>query len=236
MRVLHRLGMRVARAQADVGAQNPLAPGTSPEGVNTLATERLEAEAASEHERLTVARRLAPSISEVREVSPIVERHALVTYSKRRAIRSVLGSGALIVFRSVLADACGHPVACHLTPIRLQLGDRTPWSLQELERLRELLKRDRASNRWLESSLAVHSTFWTTRHARARVIVNHSESPTRDELQPGLFDLRAEHAWADEQERRQAAARERTWLTTASVRAASLTTDSPQIALVLFTR
>ena len=235
MRVLQRLGIRVARAQADVGAQNPLAPGTSSEGAAMLSSEHMETEAASEHERLTLARRLAPAMSPSREVAP-VERHALVTFSKRRAIRSALGSGTLVVFRSVLADASGHPVACHLTPIRLPFGGRTAWSLQEFEKLRELLKGDRASDRWRESSLAVHSTFWRTRQARARVIADHCDTAALDEMQPGLFDLRAEQAWAEEQERHRAATRETTWLSTAHVRAASLVADSPLIALVLFTR
>jgi hypothetical protein len=145
-----------------------------------------------------------------------------------------LGSRALILFRSVLADASGHPIACHLTPIRLQL-DRS-WSFQQLEKLGELLKDEQTANTWLASSLAVYSNFWRTRQARARVIADQCETVTPNELQPGLFDLRAEHTWAEDQERRRAAIRERTWLTTANVRVASLVTDSPQIALVLFTR
>jgi hypothetical protein len=237
MRVLHRLGLRVARAQADVGTQNPLAAGASTAAVHKMPTERMEAEAASEYQRLTLSRRLAPSaVSPVRGVSPDIERHALVTFSKRRALRSCLGSAALIVFRAVLADKGGRLVACHLTPIRLQLANGTRWSLQRLEELGQFLKDDHASHNWLDSSLAVHSAFWRTRHTRARAIAAHIEPPAFGDLQPGLFDLRAEHAWTAEQERRDEIIRERAWFATAAVETASLVVDSPQIALVLFTR
>lgn len=236
MRVLHRLGVRVARAQADVGTQNPLAAGASPE-VHNMPTERMETEAAIEHQRLALARRLAPSaVSTARGASPVIERHALVTFAKRRALRSRLGSAALIVFRAVLADKGGRLVACHLTPMRLQLTNGARWSLQQLEELGPLLKNDHASHNWLDSSLAVHSAFWRTRHARASAIADLGERPAFDELQPGLFDLRAEHAWAAEQERRGEVVRERTWFVTAAMETASLVVDSPQIALVLFTR
>jgi superfamily II DNA or RNA helicase len=236
VRVLHRLGLRVARAQADVGTQNPLGAGTATEVVQNMPTERMEAEAASEHQRLTLARRLAPAGSPVHSVSPGIERHPLVTFSKRRALRSRLGSAALIVFRAVLADTGGRLVACHLTPIRLQLTNRTRWSLQQLEVLGRLLKDDHASHNWLDSSLAVHSAFWTTRHTRARAIAAHTEPPAFGELQPGLFDLRAEHAWTVDQERRSEVIREKHWLVTTVTDNASLVVESPRIALVLFTR
>ena len=237
MRVLHRLGVRVARAQADVGTQNPLAAGASTEVVHHMPTERMEAEAASEHQRLTLSRRLAPSaVPPVSGVSPGIERHALVTFSKRRALRLRLGSAALVVFRAVLADAGGRLVACHLTPIQLQLTNGRRWSFQQLEALGQSLKDDHASHNWLDSSLAVHSAFWRTRHTRARAIAAHIEPPAFGDLQPGLFDLRAEHAWTAEQERRGEVIRERAWSATAAVETASLVVDSPQIALVLFTR
>ena len=140
------------------------------------------------------------------------------------------------MFRSLLADASGRLVASHLTPIRLQLGDGAPWSLQQLEKLGELLKDDHASHNWLDSSLAVHSAFWRTRQARADAIADHIEPLAFDELQPGLFDLRAEHAWITDQERRREVVRERGWFTSAIVQAASVIADSPQIALVLITR
>ena len=95
---------------------------------------------------------------------------------------------------------------------------------------------DRARTMWLTSSRAVHSMFWTTRLARERAIANLRKRLTLDELQPGLFDLRAAQAWIDEQERRHLAIRESTWFATTAMRAATLVTGSPRIALVLLTR
>jgi hypothetical protein len=99
-----------------------------------------------------------------------------------------------------------------------------------------LLTGDRRYNAWLTSSLAIHAAFWNTRLTRERSIANVREGVALGELQPGLFDLRAEHTWIDEEERRSGALREHARFATAAMRRATLVTGIPQIALVLFTR
>jgi superfamily II DNA or RNA helicase len=235
VRLLQRLELRVARAQADVGASNPLNATMPVDQSNSVTTERMEAEAKSEHERLTLARSLGPNTSTGVDNVPDLERHALVTFSKRRAIRSRLGSQTLILFRTVLLNERGQAIACHLIPVRLRLRDGVAHSLKELETLGHALTRDTVYNAWLASSLAVHSAFWTTRLDRERLIAALGEHTKADELQPGLFDRRAEQAWSVEQEGRRAAIRENTWHATEAIRAAKLDAHPPQIVLLLFT-
>jgi hypothetical protein len=71
--------------------------------------------------------------------------------------------------------------------------------------------------------------------SRERWIADPAKCLTDGELQPGLFDLRAEQAWADEQEQRRDWMRESNWFTDWASRQATLETGLPHIALVLFT-
>jgi hypothetical protein len=237
VRVLQRLGIRIARAQADVGVPNPLSAQQPSDGSSGLATARMEVESSREHDRLTLARRVAPPASTASfDASLVIERHPLVTFTKRRVIRARLGSQVLTVFLSVLAEESGQPVAYDLLPAQLRFRLHEPWSLQQLESLGGLLRGDRRYNAWLTSSLAIHAAFWNTRLTRERSIANGREGMALAELQPGLFDLRAEHTWIDEEERRSGALREHARFATAAMRRATLVTGIPQIALVLFTR
>jgi superfamily II DNA or RNA helicase len=235
VRILQRLDLRVARAQAAIGVQNPLNAAGSVDESRSVTTASMEAEASREHQRLTLARRLSPPTSAGHDACHGVERHALVTFSKRRAIRSSLGSQTLVLYRSVLINHDGQAVAYHITPLRLRRRDDGQWALKDLETLGGWLPRDGLYEAWLASSLAVHSTFWTTRLDRERAIAARHEHTAPHELQPGLFDWRAEHAWRVEHERRGAAIDERTRATTQAIRAAKLDTHAPHIALVLFT-
>jgi superfamily II DNA or RNA helicase len=236
VRMLQRLGSRVARARADIGAHNPLSASQPTDDWHRVTTERFEVEARREHDRLTLARDLAPAVSAQTDHSRDVESHALVTFSRRRAIRARIGAQALVLFRAVLADAGGQPVSYHLIPMLVRFRNAPPWPLKPLETLGALLADDVAYQAWLASSLAVHSAFWTARRDRDRAIANHRERVVLEELQPGLFDLRADHAWAAEQERRHAWLRDLTSLATAASRSATATVGSPHIALILLPR
>ena len=217
--MLQRLGLRIARAHADVGVQNPLDARRIANGPTAIATVRMEAEASREHDRLTLARRLVPTASPASlDVSLAIERHPLVTFAKRRAIRARLGSQVLTVFLSVLIDEGGQPVAYDLIPAQVRLRHHEPVSFQQLETLGELLTGDRGYNAWLASSLAVHTAFWEMRLARERSIADGREPTALAEMQPGLFDLRAERRWIDDQERQSGVIRENTWFATAAMR------------------
>ena len=235
MRVLHRLGTRIARVRAEIGASSPLHADEPIDNSPTVATTGMEAEAAREHERLTLARRLMSDQARGNELAPDVERHVLVTFSKRRGIRSWLKSRSLVFVRFVLVDPNGHTIASHVMPLQIDFERRTTGSFQLLERLRKQLPPDSHYDAWLRSSIAIHSEFWNARLARERSIVDLRRSLTSGEVQPGLFDLRAEQAWADEQQRRRDWIRESTWFANLTRHQAALETVAPHLALVLFT-
>jgi len=180
-----------------------------------------------------MARRLMPDRSANVELTVAVESHVLVTFSKRRDTRCQLQSRPLVLVRFVLVDSNGQPIVYHLTPLQLDLKSQTARSFQVLDRVLEQLPNNREYDRWLTSSLTVHSAFWNARLIRERRIADMG-SRNSGELQPGLFDLRAEHAWAAAQQQQRDRTRESNFFTDAAGRQAELTTTSPQIALVLF--
>jgi superfamily II DNA or RNA helicase len=234
-RVLHRLESRIARAQADVGTSSPLDAQRPTADSPTVAFTRMAAEAEREQKRLTTARRLMPDHQARVELALDVERHPLVTFSKRRRLRFWLKSRPLVLVRSVLVDASGQVIAYHLTALQLALEPGHACSFQRLERVGERLPSNSDYDKWLTSSLSIHSAFWNARLARERGIADLRRSLTAGELQPGLFDLRAEQAWADEQQQQRDANRESNWFTNWARRQATLETEPPHIMLVLFT-
>ena len=138
-----------------------------------------------------------------------------------------------MLFRSVLVDRGGRIIASHLTPVQLRLAREATCSFKRLTTVAQSLTGDPALAVWLASSLAVHTAFSTTRLARERSIADTRNRFMLDDLQPGLFDLRAEHAWVDEADRRRAALREQSWFATLAMNASTLVADPPHIALVL---
>jgi hypothetical protein len=195
----------------------------------------MTAEAEREHNRLTTARRLMPDQPARIALTVDVERHSLVTFSKRRRLRFWSKSRPLVLVRSVLFDASGQLMAYHLTALQLAVDGDEARSFQRLERIRERLPSTSEHDNWVRSSFSIHSAFWNARSSRERQISELRTSLAAGELQPGLFDLRAEQAWADAQEQRRDWMRERNWFTEWASRQATLETEPPQIALVLFT-
>jgi SNF2 family DNA or RNA helicase len=233
MRILQRLATRVATAQADVGAPNPLRSTDSESRVyaTNITTEHLEAEATTEHERLMLARRLTATPATSDNIAD--GNQGLVLFSRRRTVRSHLKSRVLVVFRSVLWNDAGQNSASHLTPVLVHLRARDRSCLKDLEALDAVLMLDANYSEWLATSLTTHGDFWNTRLRREIAIANIREQTTAGELQPGLFDMRAERAWLDEDERIREAIRDRMWHTNAAKRAACVTPNGPRVALVL---
>jgi hypothetical protein len=192
-------------------------------------------EAEREHSRLTTARGLVPDHPAGIDLTLDVARHPLVTFSRRRRLRSWLKSRPLVLVRAVLFDASGQVIAYYLTALLLDVESGHGFSFRGLDRIRERLPFDSDYDEWLTSSFSIHSAFWNARMSRERGIANVRRSLSAGELQPGLFDLRAEKAWADEQEQRRDGIRESNWFTGWATRQATIQTEPPQIALVLFT-
>ena len=165
-----------------------------------------------------------------------LERHSLVTFSKHRRLRLWLKLRPLVLVRSVLFDVSGQVIAYHLTALQLAVEPGHACSFQRLERIGDRLPSNSDYDEWLTSSHSIHSAFWNARLSRERGIATFRRSLTAaGALQPGLFDLRAEQAWADLQEQQHDGIRESNWFTSWANRQATIETEPPQIALVLLT-
>jgi superfamily II DNA or RNA helicase len=235
VRILERLAVRIARAQADVGAADPLSSATSESGdaVPGLAFHRLGIEAKAEHERLTFARKLGVDAPTRVDRSGFHAFQPLVTFSKRRGIRQQLGSRTLVVFRACLSDDIGRIAASHLTPVLVRGSNGFGKSLGQLDACGLALTDGASFIEWCRSSRAVHERFWKTRLDREIAIGHVFDETEHKELQPGLFDLRAEHDRRLVVEHQRDVHSEGARQAEFAVRSAVLTLQPPQPALIL---
>jgi superfamily II DNA or RNA helicase len=218
-RVLDRLRDRVARAQADVGAADPvdaaderavarlIVLGTDDSGADTrgsasdspaapdVSIVAMKAAGEAEAARLNEVRRL--TALRFRRRPTLVEPEGLwLTFVRNGATRMALRSNILLILRTGYEDACGRVLESTLVPLAM------PWPRARLDRaaLDELLnlaapavmaRAELATVSWSERAATIARAFLRTRLARARAIAALVDT-TPDTFQPGLFDRRAE--------------------------------------------
>ncbi len=266
-RLLERLRARVARAQGVVGAPNPLAP-VEPVSERSLArlaitgddreppieeapmadltpspefeVVRLQADAAIEHARLVVARRVGDHLAGNPDPSQPSDG-PLVLFSRRRRVRELVGSGALVLHRSVFTDYAGRAIASRLLPVLIALSDRATHDssritanrlLHEL-RTKPVETLDRGFASWVEDTRRIHDAFWRCRLNREHAIARAIAQAVPGGIQPGLFERRAEHAWTADRERRAEALTEIDGRLASAERAMALHLQGPQPSLVV---
>ena len=166
--------MRIARAQADVGTQNPLGAQQSPDGPSWMSRRtgwrrRLAANTTADTGETSGSRQRQQRASMLSRLSSGI---ALVTFSKRRAHSSqAWDRHVLIVFRSVLCRR-GRATCrlCTSSRCGCDSAPHEPWSLQQLEIAWRIAdERSRTTTPGSTSSLAAHAAFWKTRlDSRAR--------------------------------------------------------------------
>ncbi len=125
VRILQRLAAKVARAQTDVGASDPLGSLDPPASVAPVFL-RLQAEANVEHARLSLARRFSTLSRLPARPTDAADECPLVTIARRRRVRMLLAGRTLAIFRSTLADEAGRIVAAHLTAALIDFRTRHP--------------------------------------------------------------------------------------------------------------
>jgi hypothetical protein len=268
-RLLERLRARVARAQGVVGAPNPLAPveRVSERSLARLAITgddreppieeapmadltpspeievvRLQADAAIEHARLVVARRVGGRSAGKPDPDPSQPSdRPLVLFSRRRRVRGLAGSGALVLHRSVFTDYAGRAIASRLLPVLIALSDRATHDssrvtanrlLHEL-RTRPVETLDGGFASWVEDTRRFHDAFWRCRLNREHAIARAIAQAVPGGIQPGLFERRAEHAWTADSERRAEALAEIDGRLASAERTIALHLQGPQPSLVV---
>lgn len=235
VRILDRLVVRVARAQADIGAPDPLgSPDLASAGGTTVAAfHRFEAEAKAEHDRLAFARHMSGDVMDGPERSALLEFQLLVTHSKRRALRSVLRSRILVVFRSCASDDTGRIAASHLTTILVSASSAIRRSLGQLSTLCPVVTGEAGYAEWLKQTLAVNDAFWKSRLDREAGIARALSHAGLEPLQPGLFDMRAEQQRLVDVEHCRSVVLEGARHAAVATRAERLTVHPPQPVLIL---
>jgi superfamily II DNA or RNA helicase len=212
--ILERLKARLARADADIGAADPLGLlDVDPDRPAEVSATRLIREASVEHERLRTIRSLRRPDSAGRlRTTPDPVDDVLVAFSRRRQLRLRFSSRALAVLNTSLEDRVGRPVAVHLTPIVLAPPSRVargPGRRLALAHILDALSHlavesiDPMLLSWRRESSRTHHAFCETRLARERAIAHALDEVDDRFFQVGLFDRRADHHHlADAGERR----------------------------------
>jgi superfamily II DNA or RNA helicase len=195
VRLLGRLFARVAAAQAEIGASDPLGmPGSPTDKRPRLTFEPLKHQAQDEHRRLLLARRIAGMGHSPVDWHESDTQRTLVVFSKRQAVRSQIGSRSLVLLRSCLCDNTGRVAATHVTPVLIRAARVSLDMLARLDVRDEAMLADRRYAGWLALSIAAHEAFWTARLRRERAIALALRQDEPREIQPGLFDRRADRA------------------------------------------
>jgi len=198
--MLDALAVRIASAQADIGAADPLGSRVSTVSsaeadASTLVTVRLRDEARAESQRIATYRTLYARVPRARaRAAERSDGRTTMSFARRRnACRlSISPSEVLLLVQIAFSDAHGQLLASRLTPVRMVLnGDK-----RRLRRCLTILAEwsprmfDPAIDEWAQTCVRQHRGFWSARLARERLVI--ASATTSVPLQPGLFDRRAE--------------------------------------------
>lgn len=201
LRLLDRLRARLAAARSDFDIADPFASGRSSahgepigEHMAALKIARCDDEARHECDAVARARRLLrPGDDEV--LNGLALRPAVAI--ARRRLRRCVGSRELVLMRATIEDGAGRVVAVHHTMLAVEASPEkdtvigTHLAPVDLDKcaLRTL---DSSFDVWERRALERHGEFWRTRLAREDAIAGTLRSRPAPDLQPGLFDRRAE--------------------------------------------
>jgi len=221
-RLLDRLSTRISRAQARVGASDPMCgrPAWTEEASARLVVlneaeeasqaegpvsasvplTRLVDEASSEADRIRLLRTVVDGGPRRAGRSQPRQQAPLFAFTRHAGSRARLGNRSLAVFQSVVHDALGRRIAS-LTEGVLWRDPRprhtAHWPLMQAdeERLRACVDHD-ARHAWVARVKACHEQMTRLRVLRLRAIARWLERPERGH-QPELFDRRSEHERAE---------------------------------------
>lgn len=213
-RILDRLMSRVARAQADVAAPDPIgladeqemarlvidgdetAVHAEPAAFNRT-DHALTADAIEEAARIAQARRLI-RVGDERAVASMDASGTFWTKARKPKTRAALGRRVLMLWRARLTNGSGRHVASTVVPVMLAPagpnGVTRPDDL--IRQLDEAVRPciDVAVATWRNEASSLHNDFIAARRAREHAIAGSNSRAHVSIFQPGLFDRRAERA------------------------------------------
>ena len=215
VRIFDRLRARVARAQADIGAPDPVtghdeariarlavagewideppegrAPPSDAMEATALETPDVRDAARHEVERLTRARSTAVETGSLHG-GPLVVR------ASRTGLRPALGSKTLLVWQVSFDNGAGSIADSQLVAVTVNGVPRQRSQAEMTRTIHSLADRvgptiTRCSREWREASTLAVSALVATRLFRERAIHRAVSAGTSEQFQPGLFDRRAE--------------------------------------------
>jgi superfamily II DNA or RNA helicase len=197
--LLAELRERIAHAQAEIGAPDPIG--------NESATPREHvlppglADVSAEIAHLRVLRALAAPATLGRR-PPVESDRPLITFARHRSTRRRLGRQILFIWEVDVEDRARRPVATCVVATASILTPSTRSELKAVVALTaaELVRHvESAVYGWRLQVIERCRRFVDARIARERAIRSSVDSRPRAGIQPGLFDGRAAHAQAADQ-------------------------------------
>jgi superfamily II DNA or RNA helicase len=198
--LLSALRERVAHAQGEMGAPNPLgSEAAPPDHVLPFDIPDVSAELA----RLTELRTLMLPTTDTCRTCPDCDR-PLLTSARLVSTRERLGQRILFIWMLDVEDRSGRAIATHVVgtsahPVCPPLTrSNMKWIVSQAET--DLAADvEAATGDWRRHVIEIRRTFLTTRLARERAIQSLLDSRPRVGIQPGLFDRRATYLQAADQ-------------------------------------
>ena len=191
--ILERLQRRLALAQLDVGAGDPLGSANENDGTpcGTPLT-HLESEASRECSRLMLVQSLRHSTI---DRIPAPTDDLLVAFSHRRELRLQLSGRILAIAETTIEDDFGRAVAVHLTPMAVTTSAPTEAprrGVDDVWRALQGVEIERVDSQialWRDESSRIHQAFWSTRLTRERAMGEESDIASAFGLRPVSFDI-----------------------------------------------
>jgi superfamily II DNA or RNA helicase len=198
--LLSALRERVALAQGEIGAPNPLGGEASPPD---HAVPSDVPDVSTEVARLTVLRAMMQPTAAICRIRPDCNG-ALLTSARLASTRERLGGRLLLIWQIDVEDRSQRTVATHVVATSAY-PVRSPLTRSDVKRIVSQAETDLAAHvesateDWRRYVVEVRHKFLTTRLARERAIQSLTDSRPRVGIQPGLFDRRAAHLQATDQ-------------------------------------
>jgi hypothetical protein len=258
-RILSRLKARIARAQADIGAPDPIGAaedhaiarlailGVDDDGpareatvdATTRITPALETEAAAEATRLTWVRALVRGC-DTESAMRWDDDGPWSLRARRSAMRAALGCRVVLVWKLGTEDASGRTVEARLVPVAVDVMPAL--RIRNRGQIEDLLRRidadvqaliGAATSDWRRAVELTTGAFLSARVARGhRILADlHATGPLL--YQAGLFDRRAERLNRLSSAVHESLRRDEAARVAAFEREATLEVTSPRLALVL---
>jgi superfamily II DNA or RNA helicase len=182
LRLLDELRERVAHAQADIGAPDPLDGALSAHKGDAVRSDMADVSAELTHLRLT--RIFANAAAE--------NGRPLVTAARNSRTRARLGSRALLLWECAIEDRRERIVSSRLVSTAAGTG----LASLEVVTARCAERVAAASADWQSAALETESAFAAAGIARTEAVVTAIANEDTSSIQPGLFDRRAHFAHA----------------------------------------